>query len=447
MNPEKTVSDLASRGMFFIPIGESYGFAAGDFYLCYVPVTRSMQVIDGKFFRDHIQADSPLLPEGDPRQELPSVLPEFPVISDPGEVDVLYFILTYRCNFKCVYCYSAEGRSAEEITYPEVETMLKYFLSPEKKGRKIAVNFIGGGEPMLARELLQHSIEMIRQLEELYGLEVSIGIITNGSVLDDEICGILKKHDVQLKISFEVLPEIQNLQRGNFDLVSGNIKKYSPEIPTIIRSVITADNVELIPDMVEELLHNYPHVKQLKCDPVVIPDGFGSPEDAEEFYLAYGRSFIKAMKLCRGTGLELSCWVTRVLNRNAAAFCPPVFTVTPQGSITSCVCYSSPKENGYPEKIFGSIRNGAVSIDPAAWKRLCERTYAGFPECENCFMKYHCAGGCLAHRAVYPPEINLAICRAVRKMAKNILLDKLEQELKTQYGLDLYGLLSGKGEN
>ena len=206
MNPEKTVSDLASQGMFFIPIGESYGFAAGDFYLCYVPVTRSMQVIDGKFFRDHIQADSPLLPEGDPRQELPSALPEFPVISDPGEVDVLYFILTYRCNFKCVYCYSAEGRSTEEITYPEVETMLKYFLSPEKKGRKIAVNFIGGGEPMLARELLQHSIEMIRQLEELYGLEVSIGIITNGSVLDDEICGILKKYDVQLKISFEVLP-------------------------------------------------------------------------------------------------------------------------------------------------------------------------------------------------------------------------------------------------
>ncbi|MBO4630698.1 MAG: hypothetical protein J5858_02120, partial [Lentisphaeria bacterium] len=42
---------------------------------------------------------------------------------------VLYIILNQRCNFSCTYCYSANGRSNQELTFDQLKTMVDFFFS------------------------------------------------------------------------------------------------------------------------------------------------------------------------------------------------------------------------------------------------------------------------------------------------------------------------------
>lgn len=161
----------------------------------------------------------------------------------------LHLLLNERCNFKCKYCYSASGRSTAELNMEQIKPMLDYFLSTRRRAvNDRTIMFMGGGEPALSWEILKEAT--------LYAQKVTIGtcvkphfaITTNGSILNDEMIAFFKEHDFTVQLSFEVLPDVQNEQRGFYDTVAANVKMLTEAgVKNYVRSTITEKTLTASP--------------------------------------------------------------------------------------------------------------------------------------------------------------------------------------------------------
>ena len=87
-------------------------------------------------------------------------LPDTP--HDLYQIDIL---ANYTCNFKCIYCYSAEGRSKKQIEFEKIKAVVDYlFCSGKEQKNPYIINFSGGGEPLLSFDL----IKQVGKLSFLY---------------------------------------------------------------------------------------------------------------------------------------------------------------------------------------------------------------------------------------------------------------------------------------
>ena len=91
-------------------------------------------------------------------------LPSFMMHDNPDSLHQLDILLNYTCNFKCVYCYSAQGRSQKEIDWISIKAMLDYlFDSNKKQTRPYVIHFSGGGEPLMSFQLIKQTVEYIEE--------------------------------------------------------------------------------------------------------------------------------------------------------------------------------------------------------------------------------------------------------------------------------------------
>lgn len=434
------------QNIFFIPVGDLLQGSENDFFLVYAPLHDRMQIVSPQVVQDIHNGSQTgseflsLLLEDADKMEVPVESGEI------RDIGMLYIILNYKCNFHCSYCYSAGGRSNEELSSENINGMIHFFLGKHTRNKTRRITFIGGGEPFLSWEKLKNAITEIRKKEQESECSVSIEIVTNGSLLTSDQALFLKQNDVRLQVSFEVLKDIQEKQRSSYQAVSSNVISASQDIPLSIRSVITALNVERLEEMVEEVHEKYPSVKMLRCDVEESRNRFSAKEQAQEFYKKYNDHFLKARKLATQYGISLDNYVTRSMNRITSRFCNMMLCLVPNGSVTSCVCYSSEKEEGFSEFVYGKMENGTFILNSEKFRELIGQDVWKRPECWDCFMKWHCGGGCIAHRILHDDDLQQIVCESSRDLFRRILIRNLEEYVQEEYNSSLAAFLK-TGEN
>ncbi|MGB0887172.1 MAG: GTP 3',8-cyclase MoaA [Vicingaceae bacterium] len=126
--------------------------------------------------------------------------------------------LTERCNLRCTYCMPEEGIQLSEkenvLTHEEIIALAKEFV-------KLGVNKIRltGGEP-----LIKKNIEKI--IRELTALPISLGITTNGILLDKYIDLFKECGAKDINISLDTLDKEKfelMTRRDYYDRVMSNI--------------------------------------------------------------------------------------------------------------------------------------------------------------------------------------------------------------------------------
>ena len=266
---------LNRNEIYPIPVGDYFGKRKETCYLVYAPLKNQF------FLATPVQVEK--LEELLAANTTNEMLRQMIAIDswDSPEVSVesfctLHLLLNEKCNFHCKYCYSAEGRSSAELTMEQIELMLDYFLSGDRRAVKNrTVMFMGGGEPMLSWPLVQTATLYAEQVAKEQGITLHLSLTTNGSIMDEQMLDFLKEHQFTVQISFEVLPDVQRKQRGNYEHVANNIDRLtSLGINNYVRSTITENNVDRIPEMVDYCHEHFPLVKKLSCQQVVDPAYF-----------------------------------------------------------------------------------------------------------------------------------------------------------------------------
>lgn len=350
------------------------------------------------------------------------------IIRHPSEFTNLSILPNLKCNFKCSYCYSAKGRSTAEIPLDKLQAMLDWFIDANRTPHKELSIFIsGGGEPLLSLEKLKFILEHGNSLAEKQGLKIIFVMNTNGSLVTPEIVDLLKAYQVETGVSFDILPDVQNAQRGQYEKVAENIRMMASRglIPSI-STVITERNVNRMMEMAEEIVSHYPDIRHLNFDPAMDNDAFATAEQLDNFFKNFEDQFFEAREFCVEHNTTLDCNMVRHAQKLFARYCQGQLCLVPNGDISMCHTVSSPEEKNYDDMIYGHVEDGGPIFDEAKFKALVTRDNFMRKECESCIAKWHCSGGCMLFRRNYDSAKMEAVCRFTQHMTTRILRMKLE---------------------
>lgn len=152
------------------------------------------------------------------------------------QITDLRISVTDRCNFRCVYCRSADPENYREhdeiLSWPELDRLAKIFL--QLGIRKIRIT---GGEP-LVRDGVDGYIARLSKL----GVQ-DLSMTTNGHLLEERCQKLI---DVGLR---RINISLDSLDPGKFERIT-RTKSYA----TVLRGIDAAQNSELAPAKVNAVL-------------------------------------------------------------------------------------------------------------------------------------------------------------------------------------------------
>ena len=334
----------------------------------------------------------------------------------------LILILSEICNFACSYCYAQKAHCNDVIDFTAICKAVDTIISRSEKA--VRITFIGGGEPLVTYNLIKKTVEYAEHRAIHYQKKVYFSLTTNASLISKEIAKWMKHHNFRVSVSFEILPSIQNLQRpllggqGSYDIVETGINNLLREgiIPRF-RATITPSNVMLMNQMVTHVVEKFPEVTMLHFEPVS-----DNSQCLDDFYLSYLSGFFGAKKIAKDNGILLTNSITTSMKQLKAIFCAGEFCVVPNGSFVSCHRVSSPNDMNYSLfRICGTETDYNIEGTIKAGQ-----TQASLDEkCENCFARWHCAGGCAYNRLSYSTEQMSAFCNFTRELVKRTIEEQL----------------------
>lgn len=323
-----------------------------------------------------------------------------------------------KCNFQCSYCYSAKGRTNDEISPSVLKAGLTYFLSPQRAtGERLTISVLGGGEPLLSWNILKPALEYALATSDKRTVASPISLVTNGSIYSDEIVSFCIDHNISVSVSFDILPDVQNRQRGHWEAVSNNINRFAEAgIDVALNTVISNENVTRMTEMVEHLLVHNPLVKKVSFKTLISKDYFHDITSRRNYYKDFISHFFEAKKIADKHDIWLTCSYMNTCITLTDRYCHGKFVITSGGDISTCHTVGSKYDDLYERFVFGHIDEptGKVTIDEDKLAKILSFDVYHNTSCEDCPARWHCAGGCYADHFHLDKEEHDAYCESMR---------------------------------
>lgn len=433
---------LIDKNIFPIPVGETFGKEPNGVFIIYAPLNGSMSLATKPMLIELEEAVSNVSYAGEQKMILekftaPGKFPVYRLPNSPHKMFQIDILCNYTCNFKCIYCYSAAGRSSTQAKFEDIKAVIDYlFCSGKKQTNPYIINFSGGGEPLLSFPLIKRTVSYIQEVTTDTNYQYSLGIVTNGSLLTEEIALYLKKNVIDVAVSFEILKDLQNKERGSYEIVSQNIDMLNRlEVPFGIRTTFTPESVKRMTEMIEELHSRYPYLRKVVYDTVLAPSLFPTPKDLETYYDNFINGFYEAKALGAKYDILVQSIAVEMMQMVRDRTCQGKIVLTPSGTISSCARVSSPKETLYNEHIYGEVKDGKLILDEKRFSDIMNECNIYSQEiCHNCYAKWNCGGGCRLFNQSFSEDYQTVRCNFVRKALQKEALQTLSKRYQVATG-------------
>lgn len=359
------------------------------------------------------------------------------------DIKALCLHVSHTCDLTCSYCFAGQGRfnGPSSLMTLDVAKRAIDFLIENSGGRfNLEVDFFGG-EPLLNFDVVKGTVAYARSIEKSVGKNFRFTLTTNGMGITDEVIDFVNRECHNVVLSLDGRKEIHDRERrtagnsstGSYEIIVPKFRRLvaartamesedeHEEIPSwvtrgrdtgntnyYIRGTFTHYN----PDFTEDIYHiTELGFTELSMEPVVcgeesrfaltqedLPfildqyeklacemlkrENIGSIEPGNQpftFYhymldLVHGPCIYKRISGC-GSGTEY-------------------FAVTPQGELYPCHQFV-----GDEKYLMGDIWNGITEEKILNEFKMCN-IYAR-KECNDCWAKLYCSGGCAANSYHY----------------------------------------------
>ncbi len=439
------MTHLEQKNIFAIPAGEHWGKNPEDIFIIYAPLGGhiSLGTADSVAELEKCAAGAST-DEAALRAlaafQAPGKVPVHYLPKSPHELYQIDILSNYTCNFKCIYCYSAAGRSTGQIDFDHVKALVDYlFRSGRKQENPYIINFSGGGEPLISFPTIKKTVEYIEEVTCGTDYKYNIGLVTNGSLITPEIIDYLQDHRIDMAVSFEILQRLQDKERGSYDKVAANIDMMLDRgYPFGIRTTFTPESVGCMTEMIEEVHRRFPLLKKVVYDVVLAPSLFDTPADLEKYYDTFINEYYKAKELARGYGITLESIAVETLSMIRDRTCEGKIVLTPMGTVSSCARVSSPKEELYDEYTYGAVKDGRLAFDEEKFRSILNTSNIYTQEmCRDCYARWNCGGGCRLFHHSFRPEFEEVRCNFMRKALKRELINVLSDKFRQNTGREL----------
>lgn len=392
-------------GVYALPLRD-------ESFMCYAPKNGTIACVKTSASKSEINAVCKRLTTSN------TGVKSYALVSSPDHFSTLSVIPTANCNFACKYCYSAHGRSSFTLSSRKLDGVLDWFIRPGRNNQnKLLIMISGGGEPLLARNIVEHIFSHGSAYATQRGCDLAFMLVTNASLVDNDVAQMLSHFHCNVCVSYEILPDVQRYWRGSIERTLKGIENLiCGGVNISLNSTITADSVKRMEEMVTIVTKEFPSVKSLVFEPIVDRKYFESPEFMESFFDDFLHYFFKAKDYTKEKGLFLSCSLNDRISSTRQRHCPGKFVLTPTGNISSCQCVSSPYESAFEVATYGNVsENGIVEIDQDSFKNIIDAySLSRQADCQTCFARFICGGGCANRRRAYNKEQFSILCDFTR---------------------------------
>ena len=300
--------------------------------------------------------------------------------------------LTTACNLDCAYCYR-KGRGISRHTSMSREVAEKVLRLAASSGRPFHVQ-LAGGEPTLEPELIEWVASFVRRK----AWPATLGIQTNGTILDSSVIRLFKRYDIQAGVSLDGPPDVQKRLRGGAAATfRGLMLAHQAAMPIRVTTVLSSANAGRLHELVL-VLARFANIRGVGLDPLV---RVGAARDAADLSPCTEavRSGIRVMSnAIRQVNLRRSSpihWrefdaVRQALSNGAPRrhYCHACtgesLAVHPDGTVYPC------------GQTVGDQHMAAGTVDAVDWTRLAACYYGVrfSGDCRTCLLAGRCPGDC-----------------------------------------------------
>ena len=320
-----------------------------------------------------------------------------------GKIKMMYLILTNSCNLNCRYCflennpYYDEKRShmSEEIAMLAASKYCAY-LKINKIESPLIVLY--GGEPLINFETVKKVISYISSNVK----NPQYSLITNGTLLTDDICSFLKKYNVNIGISIDGTKELHDKNRpfrgdgtGSFDSANkGRLMLIRNHINYGLSMTLSPQFLECQDEVLEWLatenetnvFYNLYHFSQ--TDEKWLDTAERTVEFITKSYDFFGNSSLAEGRIQRQIDSVLD---NKFLFSDCGAIGCEQFVVMPNGDVT--ICHGDSNTNRH---IVGNIQEIDIAsiADSEEGTQWIKRATLYNDDCLSCEALFCCGGGC-----------------------------------------------------
>lgn len=149
-------------------------------------------------------------------------------------IDYVIVGVAETCNLRCTYCYAEGGTYGQKekkiMSYEELKEMLFKLIEISPSGIQCFSFF--GGEPLMGFEAIKEFVEFASVYLPQHDLPIPRwGIVTNGTLMTDEIIEFFNRHNFSVNVSLDGPKEINDRTRiftdptkSVYDVVEKNLK-------------------------------------------------------------------------------------------------------------------------------------------------------------------------------------------------------------------------------
>lgn len=312
----------------------------------------------------------------------------------------LILVPSLACNFNCPYCFE---KGHENFKYNEKYVkILKSYSDENFRGLNNVHISLFGGEPLLYQKALFSYLEYLYELKEKMNYNLDTSIVTNGSLITEEVIENLIKYNCRyLQITLDG-DEISHNQtrafkdgRNSFDILIKNIQMIADKTMNLDEFKLTVRfNLNNIgPDRIEKALSHIEFKYRKKIN-LLFRAVFNTKtyeesndnknSDLEKFY-DIGSSM--GYKILKSEQHYASCEACGDEN---------TFYVMPDLTVWKCI-----NDLSYKKACIGKIdENGQLILDSQNiinWHNAS--SWYKEEKCTKCTLLPDCLGGCILHKS------------------------------------------------
>lgn len=323
-----------------------------------------------------------------------------------------FCVVDNSCNLKCPYCFEQNKNNEyfdDQKIYVLIENLKNIiFLS----GLECLNVTFTGGEPLLRFPSIKKVCNEINLLSKKYNVTINYDIITNGTLITNEMLNFFNINRFNIQISFDGYKELHNKfrffddKKGTFECIIEKlyeIKKY-PLINVNIRINICSNEKTKYFELIEMLYKEFEKFR-IYIDFVDVPI-FSKYYLNDSEKLRMYNSFVELM--VRNKRRDVFNYIEggECMVRNKFAF-----TITPNMNFYRCYSFV-----------------GTEKLKYFSYQELCLDVSKTTFRCNNekCMFSEYCSGGCIYKNYIVNNKLDIQCkYKFIEKMNKIIFLNEL----------------------
>ncbi len=326
-----------------------------------------------------------------------------------GVIKALCLHVAHTCNLNCSYCFASQGKYHGDRALMSFETgkrALDFLIENSGTRRNLEVDFFGG-EPLMNFDVVKQLVAYARSVEKEHNKNFRFTLTTNGMLIDDDVIDFANRECSNVVLSLDGRKEIHDrlrvdyAGRGSYDRIVPLFKKLVDARGGknyYMRGTFTHAN----PDFTNDVFHMADlGFTELSMEPVVCAKGDPAGLDSEDIEIVKEQYEILAKDMIRrekdGKPItfyhymidleEGPCIYKRISGCGAGT---EYMAVTPWGDLYPCHQFVG-EEKYKLGNIWDGITNEQIRLDFKNCNVYSRK------ECENCWAKLYCSGGCFAN--------------------------------------------------